>query len=323
MSASIVLMFPGQSSREPAMLEKLVARHPQCAAMVGQASEILGRDLARHYRTDNPDIFATNRDVQTGVFLANQLHATLLHQAGITARWSLGLSLGEYNHLVHIGALSFEAALRLVDRRGQLYDQAQGGRMVSLYPVEAALVEATIGRLGLEGRVAIGLYNSPRQQVISGEQNAVEQVVAALEGEILIDATPIEPRIPMHSPVFAPIGLRLGALIDEAPLRAPALPYVPNVLGSVKQAATVAEIRDCLVRHTWQPVLWQRSIEALGAAVDCPCFVEVGPRAVLSHLFGRGWNPGRRFSTDAPEDGRGHLDAIVAQLADAGCGAVP
>lgn len=323
MSAGIVLLFPGQSSREPAMLEKLVAQDPACAALVRQASEVLGRDLVRHYRADHPGIFASNRDVQVGVFLANHLHWTLLQRAGIAAAWSLGLSLGEYNHLVHIGALPFEAALRLVDARGRLYDEAEGGSMVSLYPVEAELVEATIERLGLARRVAIGLYNSPRQQVISGARDAVGQVVAALDAEILVDATEIEPRIPMHSPVFTPIGQRLRALLDETPLRTPQLPYVPNVLGTVRRDATTAEIRDCLVRHTWQPVLWQRSVEAVAAAVGSPRFVETGPRAVLSHLFGRGWNPGPRLCTDAQQGWRAHLDAVAAQLGSAACGAAP
>src|SRR5947209_4023010 len=101
-------MFPGQSSRYPEMIEKIVAADMGSAAVVARASQVLGRDLAAHYRAENPRIFATNRDVQIGVFLANHLHLGLLHRAGVDSAHSLGLSLGEYNHLVHIGALSFE-----------------------------------------------------------------------------------------------------------------------------------------------------------------------------------------------------------------------
>src|ERR1700733_11260837 len=103
----IVFMFPGQSSRYPGMIEKIIATHPESEAIVRHASDILGRDLVAHYRVGKADMFACNRDVQIGVFLANHLHLCLLERAGVRGAWSLGLSLGEYNHLVHIGALSF------------------------------------------------------------------------------------------------------------------------------------------------------------------------------------------------------------------------
>src|ERR1700733_4393049 len=202
---SIVFMFPGQRSRYPEMIEKIIAADPQSEAIVRHASNILGRDLIAHYRADKADIFASNRDVQIGVFLANHLHLCLLERAGIRCDWSLGLSLGEYNHLVHIGALSFEEALPLIDERGRLYDEGPDGVMVSVFPIDVAAIERAIDALALRGRAAIGLYNSPRQQVLSGERSAVEQVIAALDAETLIDAVEIEPRIPMHAPSFEPV----------------------------------------------------------------------------------------------------------------------
>jgi [acyl-carrier-protein] S-malonyltransferase len=307
-------MFPGQSSKYPEMIEKITAAHPASRAVVAQASEILGRDLAAHYRAANDGLFASNRDVQVGVFLANHLHLGLLEAAGVRSRWSLGLSLGEYNHLVHIGALAFEDALPLIDARGRLYDAHAGGVMVSLFPVEAAVVEAAIARLGVGDRVAVGLYNSPRQQVLSGEQAAVERVVAALEADDYLEAAVIEPRIPMHAPVFAPVAAGLAAVLLDTKLGAPRGAYVPNVLGQVLEGAGVDDIRVCLTAHVHQPVLWQKSVDALAARVPDACFVEVGPRSVLYNLFGRGWTPGRRARTDVTEGFPHHLASLVDEL---------
>jgi len=105
MPPALAWIFPGQNSRYPSMLEKLVARDRESVQWIERASDVLGRDLARHYRSDNDGIFARNRDVQIGVFLANHLHWQSLERAGLRAGCSAGLSLGEYNHLVHIGAL--------------------------------------------------------------------------------------------------------------------------------------------------------------------------------------------------------------------------
>jgi len=59
MTRELVFMFPGQSSRYPEMVSKLVRQSSACAAVVRDASEVLGRD------------------VQVGVFLANHLHLVL------------------------------------------------------------------------------------------------------------------------------------------------------------------------------------------------------------------------------------------------------
>ena len=311
-------MFPGQSSRYPEMIEKLITEDPALARFVGEASEILGRDLAAHYRASNPEVLARNRDVQVGVFLANHLHAMALAAAGVEARWSIGLSLGEYNHLVHISALTFAAALRLVDARGQLYDQAEGGLMVSVFPLEAEVVEGAIARLGLTDRVVIGLYNTPRQQVLSGERAAVEQVLAALEAEAYFEATVLEPRIAMHAPLLADIGARFAARLLDTPLTTPRRPYVPNVRATVIETPTPDAIRAALTAHVSRPVRWHASIDALAAHVPGATFVEVGPKAVLFNLFGRGWNPGPRHKTDATSHWRTHVQAVAKELRDGG-----
>jgi [acyl-carrier-protein] S-malonyltransferase len=313
-----IFMFPGQSSRYPEMIEKLTRTHTVASELVARASQVLGRDLAAHYRADNASVFAANRDVQVGVFLANQLHASVLAAEGVVASWSLGLSLGEYNHLVHIGALAFEDALRLVEARGRLYDDAVGGAMVSVFPVDAELVEQTIERLGLSDKAGIGLYNSPRQQVLSGDRAAVEQIVAALEAEVFLDATEIEPRIPMHAPVFAPTGERLGRELAQIQFTAATLPYLPNTRAELYDQPSAETIRACLVEHVSRPVRWRASVEAIAARVEEPTFVEVGPKAVLFNLFGRGWTPGARQRTDVAKDWTEHMQTVIKELARAG-----
>src|SRR5436190_18392596 len=101
-------------------------------------------------------MFATNRDVQIGAFLANHLHLRGLERAGIAADISLGLSVGEYNHLVHIAALSFEDAVRLVEARGVAFDAGPDGAMAAVTPLETAALERVIRRARAYGFVEIG-----------------------------------------------------------------------------------------------------------------------------------------------------------------------
>ena len=90
-----IFMFPGQSSKDPGMFERLVALRPENRARIDEASRIVGRDLLSHYTRDNDGAFATNRDVQVGVFLANHLFMESLEAQGVTAELSLGWDVVE------------------------------------------------------------------------------------------------------------------------------------------------------------------------------------------------------------------------------------
>src|SRR6266850_739101 len=96
---TIVYMFPGQNSRYPEMIDRL-RQWSGCDRILQDASDVLGRDLPSHYRAGNPQMFSHNRDIQLGVFLAAYIHSERLATEGIRPDASLGLSLGEYKHLV-------------------------------------------------------------------------------------------------------------------------------------------------------------------------------------------------------------------------------
>jgi [acyl-carrier-protein] S-malonyltransferase len=311
---SLIFMFPGQSSRHPDMIEKVTSEWPQSAAIVAHASDLLRRDIAAHFRSDNPNIFAHNRDVQIGVFITNHIHMKRLEEAGVVGRWSLGLSLGEYNHLVHAGALTFEAALLLIDERGRLFDKGPPGVMASLFPIEADNVERKIVELNASGRVVISLYNAPRQQVVSGDRRAVAQLVAALEEETLIEVTEIEPKIPIHSPAFESVAKKFREVLARTPITTPRLPYLSNVTGVPAVNPSPDQIRGNLALHICEPVRWRDSIDALAEHLPDAHVLEVGPRAVLYNMFGRGWNPGRRSKADNGHNWREHIKRLTAEL---------
>lgn len=278
-----ILLFPGQSSYARDMLQ-VAAGLTGAAAWVQAASDAIGLDLAAAVAdTAQPG----NRLIQVGVFVANHVRLMALRAAGVPPGLSAGLSLGEYNHLVDIGALEFGDAVRLVDARGRLYDAGPNGVMAAVFPIAAAAVERTIARLAAP--VAISNLNSPTQQVIAGPPDAVERVCRALDDEHFIDARIIERRLPMHSPLFAPVAPRLRVALDGTPVRRPERPYVSNVLGGPVGDAGADEVRRLLTAHVYQPVRWQACVDWLAAQRPAPVFVEVGPRRVLANLMRRPW----------------------------------
>jgi [acyl-carrier-protein] S-malonyltransferase len=312
-----VFMFPGQSSRYPEMLERALSLAPRRnTALVRQASDILGRDLLAHYRADNRAVFATNRDVQVGVFLANHLHLVALERAGVSAELSLGLSLGEYNHLVHIGALGFADALRLVDARGAAYDAGPDGAMAAVFPIDLGELEPVVSRARAHGTLEIGNHNSPTQYVLSGERPALEAAMRILEDEHVVETVVIEPRIPMHSTRFRPVVPAFSPALRRAAWRPVTRPYLPNAHGRFLSSPTPGDLISSLTLHVWRPVRWRQSIDVLASRYPDAVFVEVGPRAVLSGLLQRRWHPNPKLHTDAGrgDDARATFDAVVRAL---------
>jgi [acyl-carrier-protein] S-malonyltransferase len=307
--SSACFLFPGQSSRRSGMLRRATTLGARSREVLEEANDTLGRDLLA---TDDEPLPACNRDVQVGVFVATQMHLAAFDEAGASAMASLGLSLGEYAHLVHIGALARADALRLVDARGALYDDGPAGKMVAVFPLpheELAEILATI-----DGVVEIANVNSPSQHVIAGESGAVDRVLEALDRDYPVQATIIEHRIPMHSSVFLPVAERLRAHLEVAPWRTPHLPYRPNVDAAILDDPTPSDFVARLTLHVHRPVLWRTAVEACVA--ECPdvVFVEVGPGRVLSNLLHKRWLRNKRMASDT-DDLRAGVEAAVAEMA--------
>ncbi len=311
MAMPLVVMFPGQSSCVPGMFDD-IASEAEGAAILEEASDALGEDLAATICARAPH---NNREIQLSVFIANHMHMTRLRRVCPAPVASLGMSLGEYNHLVEIGALAFSDAVRLIDARGRCYDAGPKGIMVSLFPVARDAVEATIAGYQGSGTVEISNDNAPSQVVIAGHRAAVEAVAAHMVEDEYAQAVPIERRIPMHTSVFAPVASEFAPALKAAPWRVPVRDYLPNTTATWAPAPDPAVFMARLSDHVQKAVLWRQSIEAVLQRYPDAVFVEAGPRQVLCNLLGRRWVRNKRYASDVTP-----LQEIHDALTESGVG---
>lgn len=312
---SIAFMFPGQSSRYPGMVERCIELDPNNRDILSWASDTLGRDLEAHYSVENGEAaYARNVDVQVGVFLTNHLFLRALEARGVEAEFSLGLSLGEWNHLVHIGAISFEDALRAVEVRGRCYDEGPRGWMAAVQPIAVEDLEVVVAGVRELGCLEIVNFNSPRQYVIAGDRAAVEAAVEQAEDEHYAQAHIIERNVPMHSSLFRTVGQQFRAHLDGVEFRRPSLPYLPNRVATLIDQPSQDQFVELLTTHVHEPVLWRASLDHLVAHDSNVVFVEVGPMSVLHNLMHRKWLGNRKFRTDSRDELDEHFDALVAEL---------
>jgi len=327
---TIVYMFPGQNSRYAEMIDRQ-RRWSGCERILRDASDVLGRDLSAHYRAENAQMFSKNRDVQVGVFLAAYILGERLAAAGIRSAASLGLSLGEYNHLVEIGALSFESALRILDARGRAYENGPRGLMMSVLPCEESQVQQALDSTVTPGSAsiaielsakhfvisgeatsvqataswledeAIAIELSAKHFVISGEATSVQATASWLEDEAFAQARVVDSALPMHSRTFRPAADAFLGNLEKAKWRPAQKPYLPNVDGQFLIDARPAEFVDRLYRHVFSTVRWSRSVSAIVDRYPNAVLVEVGPKCILHNTVRRSHKHLHCFRTDDPE----------------------
>ncbi len=292
MTRPLVFVFPGQSSCDPEMFVRAGRLDAEGAR---RAEDAFGR-LAGHAFDGT---FDRNLDIQLAVHLVTRVYADALAAAGVQAHASAGLSLGEYAHLQHIGALGPADADALVARRGRLYDDGPTGTMVAVTPGDATEVEAVLERVRqvhgiVAADLAISNFNSPRQVVIAGSPDAVALATEAIEAELLAMCTVIETRIPMHVARFDPVRDAFAPALAQVTWHPPMTTWWSNVEGGPIDEPTPTQLAETMAQHVSRPVRWHGLVQRLAARHRGAHWVEVGPGRVLTGLLSRG-----RFLDDA------------------------
>ena len=125
MSANLAFVFPGQGSQALGMLAEQGAEHALIIETFAEASAALGYDLWE-LTQQGPQEQLNQTDKTQPAILAASIAVWRLWLAEVSVRpaFVAGHSLGEYSALVAAGSLGFADALKLVERRGQLMQQA-------------------------------------------------------------------------------------------------------------------------------------------------------------------------------------------------------
>lgn len=287
MSGSAAI-FPGQGAQLVGMGRDVSARHPRAAETFAQADEILGFALSRLCFEGPAERLNATDIQQPAIFTTSVAIFRAAVDEGLFTPESFaamgGLSLGEYTALHLAGALSFEDALRLVYRRGQLMQQAcerTPGGMASLIGMDEEVVLALCERVAAHGRLRPANFNCPGQIVISGDKAACDAAVS-LAAEHDGRAVPLDVAGAFHSELMRPAADGLRAALEACDFRPPSPPVIANVDAEYHREPEA--IRESLYRQVFNPVRWQACVERL-IADGCEVFWEVGPGRVLTGLM--------------------------------------
>lgn len=281
-------VFPGQGSQTVGMLAELAAEFPVVEQTFGEASAALGYDLWQLVQQGPAEELNKTWQTQPALLAASvAIFRVWQQQGGNAPALMAGHSLGEYSALVCAGVLDFQEAVRLVELRGKLMQEAVPAGTGAMYAI-IGLDNESIAKAcadAAEGQVVSPVnFNSPGQVVIAGNKEAVERAGAACKAAGAKRALPLPVSVPSHCALMKPAADKLAVALEAVTFNAPQIPVVNNV--DVKIENDPQAIRSALVRQLYSPVRWTESVEFISAQ-GASSLLEVGPGKVLTGLTKR------------------------------------
>ena len=280
----VVFMFPGGGAQYPNAARKLYesnkifrAAVEECFASMPASAPADLRALM--FEAGDPETARLTLEQPMhsllSVFTVEYALAKLWASWGVEPAALIGHSAGEYVAAVVAGVMSLKDAIGVVALRGEIFESAPAGGMLSVKDSEGK-VRALAG-----DDLDIAVINAPNLTVVSGAQAPLAAFATRLNTEG-IEHAPIRIRVAAHSRMLDDALPRFRAFLDTVKFSEPKLPFISNLSGQVAAPGEVTNA-DYWVRHLRHAVRFADGLQVALAAPNT-IMLEVGPGQSLSAL---------------------------------------
>ena len=287
-----LFVFPGQGSQYEGMGKDICEAHATARRIYDAASGVLGYDIADMSFNNPDDQLNLTRNTQPALLTHHIACLEVFKEktgGSVQATMAAGHSLGEYSALVAANALSFETALALVQKRGELMGEHGEGEMT------AFMMDAdSIRPLAEQFNCAISACNQPTQTVVGGSSSDL----AALEAKAAEEfprkkAIRLKTEGAFHTYYMDKAADLFKEFLAEADMQAPRIKVLSNYTGGFHDD-DVDGIKERLYLQLKHPVMWDANLQtAFGEGVD------------RVYEFGGGIGPGE------PTEKRPNLEGMI------------
>ena len=282
------MVFPGQGSQEIGMLKELSEAYPIVQEIFSEASSVLGYDLWNLVQEGSAEKLGQTWVTQPALLAASvAIFKVWQQKEGAKPHFMAGHSLGEYSALVCAGVIDFRDAIKLVELRGKLMQEAVPvgtGAMYAIIGLDNDVVVKAC-KEAEQGQVVSPVnFNSPGQVVIAGNKEAVERAAILCKEAGAKRALPLAVSVPSHCELMKPAADKLAEKLKTISFQEPQYSVINNV--DVKIETSAQAIKDALIAQLYSPVRWTEIVEFM-ANQGTTLLVEMGPGKVLTGLTKR------------------------------------
>lgn len=278
-----VFMFSGAGSQYANMGKELyqqeaVFRHEMDRGFT-LLTEMTGMEYSKILYPESKNDNRINEMLHTQpmIFLFGYSLAKLIMSKGIQPQFMIGHSIGEYAAACISGTFSFEDALRLVVKRGELMNTMKAGAMLSVS------IKEEQARKYLNHKLTIAAVNAPEQIVFSGEVDSINELMNTLDADE-ISHVKLFASHAGHSLMIDDIMDRYEAELNKVIFHAPQIPFISNLTGQeIKQEEAMSV--TYWLQHMRQTVRFSEGIMALLNQPSEKIFIELGGGHSLCSLL--------------------------------------
>ena len=255
-----LFVFPGQGSQYVGMGSDLHNEYDIVKRIYQQASDVLGYDIAELSFNDPKDQLNLTRYTQPALLTHSSACLEVLRELTenrVKPVTAAGHSLGEYSALVVANVLSFESALKLVQKRGELMGAHGEGEMTA-FPMDIDSIRPIAERY----HCAIAGNNLPLQTVIGGRGEDLEKAEQYVE-ENFERKRPVRLKTEgaFHTYYMVKAAQLYRTVLETAEFAGTDVKVLSNFTGAFHDADP-ASIRAGLFFQLFHPVLWFSRITA-------------------------------------------------------------
>lgn len=293
-------LFPGHGTHSSTMFDTYLKGSSSAGKLIEMADEVVNErcgyrltDAVRgnaRFPIEHPCV------TQPAIFTAALGGALMAEEYSLHPSLLVGHSLGEYAALVCSGVLTAETGLRMViDRAECVADIPQDRRGAMLAVLldddsQIAVVRRAVAAHASRGAISVGLINSPRQVVVSGEHELVISCREELKRSG-VSSTLLPIGVGFHSAVLAEAVAPFEERLKQYSWTAPMTPVVSSVFGGYVDSDSLEALPSLLAAQLITQFDFRNSLKvAQDAGVDM--YLDCGPRSVLSKLVSSQMNLG-------------------------------
>lgn len=280
---NIAFLFVGQGAQSVGMGEELYNASDEIKKLFEISSEITGENMTELIFNGPQEKLTESKNAQPSLLLVAYSAYILIKDKIPSPKVYAGHSLGEYTALTAAGVLSFEKAIFLVRKRGELMSSAgvkKPGKMAAIIGLNSEKIDEICE--SIDGIVVPANYNTLAQTVISGDSTSVEKAgelckINGAKRVIYLDVSAA-----FHSPLMKEASSEFSEILDSVEFKDSKVPIIVNAFAKSYQKGK--DLKNALKLQMSSPVKWTQTILKL-KEMNIISAIEFAPKPVLSGMI--------------------------------------